>query len=119
MWSIIVLQSQLHPEHTLLEEYDDGAVEEITRSYKILINNRSEKFEFISQVLFDFQNFKFDKQGNKKITEFITAKYNYYKNIFELNSICDEVKDIVVKIILQKIITNRFLINDITKKVNL
>lgn len=119
MWSIIVLQSQLHPEHTLLEEYDDGAVEEIIRSYRYLINNRCEKFEFISQVLFDFQNFRSDEKGNKKIAEFIAAKCDDYKCVFELNEICEEVQDIVVKIILQKIITNRFLANDIAKKVNL
>lgn len=119
MWTIIVLQSQLHPEHTLLEEYDDGAVEEIIRSYRYLINNRCEKFEFISQVLFDFQDFKSDEKGNKKIAEFIATKNDDYKSVFELNEICEEVQDIVVKIILQKIITNRFLANDIAKKVNL
>jgi len=119
MWSIIVLQSQLHPEHTFLEEYDDGAVEEIIRSYRYLINNRCEKFEFISQVLFDYQNFKSDEKGNKKVAEFIVAKYDDYKQVFELNGIRDEVQEIVVKIILQKIITNRFLANDIAKKVNL
>ena len=119
MWSIIVLQSQLHPEHTLLEEYDDGAVEEIIRSYRYLINNRCEKFEFISQVLFDYRNFKSDEKGKKKVVEFIAAKCDDYKHVFELNKICDEVQEIVVKIILQKIITNRFLANDIAKKVNL
>jgi len=119
MWSIIVLQSQLHPEHTLLEEYDDGAVEEIIRSYRYLINNRCEKFEFISQVLFDYRNFKSDEKGNKKVVEFIAAKCDDYKHVFELNKICDEVQEIVVKIILQKIIINRFLANDIAKKVNL
>jgi len=119
MWSIIVLQSQLHPEHTLLEEYDDGAVEEIIRSYRYLINNRCEKFEFISQVLFDYRNFKSDEKGKKKVVEFIAAKCDDYKHVFELNKICDEVQEIVVKIILQKIIINRFLANDIAKKVNL
>jgi len=117
MWQIIVLQSQLHPEHTSLEEYDDGTVEEIIRSYRYLINNRSEKFEFISQVLYDFQNFISDEKGNKKVAEFIAAKCDDYKYNFELNEIRDEVQDIVI--ILQKIITNRFLANDIAKKVNL
>ena len=119
MWSIIVLQSQLHPDQTLLEEYDDGAVEEIIRSYRYLINNRSEKFEFISQVLFDFQNFESDETGNKRIADFITVKCDDYKCVFELNEICEEVQDKVVKIIIQKIIINRFLANDIAKKVNL
>lgn len=119
MWSIIVLQSQLHPEHTFLGDYDDGAIEEIIRTYRYLINNRCEKFEFISQVLFDFQEFRSDEKGNKKVTEFIAAKCDDYRDVFELNEIRDEVQDIVVKIILQKIITNRFLANDIVKKVNL
>lgn len=119
MWSIIVLQSQLHPGHRFLEEYDDGEIEEIIRSYSFLINNRSEKFEFITQVLFDFQEFITDEKGNNKITEFITAKSDEYKNIFKLKEIREEVQDIVVKIILQKIITNRYLANDIKKKVNL
>ena len=119
MWSIIVLQSQLHPEHTLLEDYDDGAIEEIIRAYRFLINNRCEKFEFICQVLFDFQEFKSDEKGNKKVAAFISAKYDLYRDVFELNEIHDEVQDIVAKIILQKIITNRFLVNDIVKKVNL
>ena len=119
MWSIIVLQSQLHPDNTLLEEYDDGEVEEIIRSYRYLINTRCEKFEFISQVLFDFQNFKSAEKGKKKVAEFIATNCDVYKGVFELNEIRGEVQDIVVKIILQKIITNRFLANDITKKVNL
>lgn len=119
MWSIIVLQSQLHPEHSLLEEYDDGEIEEIIRSYRYLINNRCEKFEFISQVLFDFQAFITDEKGNKKIAKFIAAKCDEYKNVFKLKEIREEIQDVVVKIILQKIITNRFLVNDIAKKVNL
>lgn len=119
MWPIIVLQSQLHPGPTFLEEYDDGEIEEIIRSYGYLINNRCEKFEFISQVVFDFQNFKSGEKGNKKMAEFINLKCNDYKNVFELNEIRNEVQEAVVKIILQKIITNRFLANDIVKKVNL
>lgn len=119
MWSIIVLQSQLHPDNTLLEDFDDGEVEEIIRSYRDLINNRCERFEFISQVLFDFQNFKSDEKGNMKISKFIATKSDDYKRVFELNRICEEVQDIVVRIILQKIIVNRFLANDIKKKVNL
>jgi hypothetical protein len=119
MWSIIALQSQLHPDNTLLEEYDDGEVEEIIRFYQYLINTRCEKFEFISQVLFDFQNFKSDGKSKKKAEEFIVANCDAYKDVFGLTEIRDEVRDIVVRIILQKIITNRFLVNDISKKVNL
>ncbi|MEG0698810.1 MAG: hypothetical protein RR435_02570 [Erysipelotrichaceae bacterium] len=119
MWSIIVLQSQLHTDNTLLEEYDDGAVDEIIRSYRYLINNRCEKFAFISQVVSDFQDFKSYNKDKKIIAKFIAAKGDNYKGVFELNEICEEVQDIVVKIILQKIIINRFLANDIAKKVNL
>ena len=70
------------------------------------------------QVLLTYKRLAAEK-GNKKIAEFIAAKCDDYKCVFELNAICEEVQDVVVKIILQKIITNRFLANDIAKKVNL
>lgn len=118
VWSIIVKSTQLYEDSSELDEYDDGLIEEIIRHYNDLIEDKSGKFEIITKVISDYNDYK---KPNKKIyiEEFSYEKKEEYIRLFNLQNSDDEVNEILAIIITKKIINNRYLINEIYKKVNL
>lgn len=118
IWPIIVLLSEVCNYNDIYCNLDDGDIEEIEVKYKTLISNKSEKFEFITQVITDYQKRKTEKTvSNEK--DFVNKFWDTYSNQFDFEGLDANLKEPLVKIIINKIIINKYNINRIKTEVRL
>jgi hypothetical protein len=119
VWPIIVLMSNaIDPNSPILEFLDESDIDEIQSKYKDLINNKCERFDFATKILADYSEYK-PKIANKKTFEFIEKCWDKYITEFDIGGMDNVVKEKVIKIIIEKIISQKYLIRDIKKRVNL
>ena len=119
VWPVIVLVlgKQLPAEY--IEDYDQGFVNEITTQYSYLINTISEQYDFITKILFDYNSSNYELTMKERTRKFIADKWKDYISVFSFESLDGEVQEAVIKIILAKVIQQRYLINNISKEVSL
>lgn len=118
IWPIIVLITN----NDDYDEYDmdDSETEELLSSYKYIINICSEKYEFITRVLFAYNNFK-TAENKTKLDKFINSESHNFKYLFDdINmNLSEDLQDKLLQIILRNIICQRIKINKIKDAVNL
>lgn len=92
---------------TDLEDYDEADVTEILRKYKAIINNYSERFEFVSMVLSDFHDFYPTLKSKERVKRFISERWEQYKRDFDLKNADTDIEEIVIRLTLSKILKSR------------
>ena len=105
VWPIIAIQCEVR--ETDLEDYDEDDITEILRKYKAIINNYSERFEFVSTVLSDFNDFYPAAKSKERVDRFISERWEQYKRDFDLKNADTNIEEIVIKLTLLKILKNR------------
>lgn len=115
IWPIIVLVLGKQIPNEFLDDYDDALVEEIFSSYSSLINNCVERYDFISKVLYDFKQFKnkMNMKMGEQVKSFIDNKWEEYVDVLSLNSLDEELRKEISKIVIAKILKQRFTIDNI------
>ncbi len=101
------------------EDIEDSEAEEITRLYNDVINTLTEKYEFVTKVLFSFNEYKGGNSKNERKKLFIKSKYQEFLYLLEGIDMNDEVKESLIKIILHSILNKRVQIDNIKKASNL
>ncbi len=119
VWPIIAIRCEVHETDSELEDYDASDVEEILRKYRAVINNNSERFEFISKVLSDFYDFYPAMKSKERRNRFISEKWEQYKCDLDLKSADPTIEKIVICLTLSKVLRNRQVIDSIKGKVKL
>lgn len=116
IWPVIVLAT--NNMYFDDEDLDDSETEEITRLYKDVINICTEKYEFVTKVLYAFNGFD---RGTKKerVKLFINSHYKNYLYLLEDITMNDEIKESLIKIILRNVLNKRIQINGIKEATNL
>jgi uncharacterized protein (UPF0335 family) len=117
IWLIIALEAGKTDKEKLSQEYDDAEIGRIEAKYNALINNRVERLEFSMKIADDYS--KFAGVGRAKTDAFIKAKWRDYSGEFAISTANDRFNEIVTKIIIQKILKVRYLIEEICSEVNL
>lgn len=119
IWPVVVLAFRKNDCHKLLDEYDDGLIEEINKRYNATINNRIERYDVVTKVIYNFESCRIKGTSAKQsIINFIEDRWWEYIDLFSLESIQDvEIKEGVCKLILSKILDQRFTIDKIKKGV--
>lgn len=117
-WAIIVLGMGDYIEE---ENVDEAILIEINNKYKNLINHYENKFELITKILFDYNEFEGSNISKEKLESFINNKFKDYD--FEIfhndNSIDKEIKEQIIKSIIRQILIKRILIDKVRKGVSL
>lgn len=119
IWPVIVLRCESVFYERLLDDFDDGAIEEIKRIYSKIIDSRAEEYTLLAKVIGDYDNYISAAKGNEKVMEFINNRYTNYRSEFSVDGIEQDILDIIIKVTLYKIITKRFEISRIAKEVTL
>ena len=101
------------------EDVDESESEEINRSYKNIINTCSEKYEFVTKVLYAYNGYSDFGDKKIKMRNFIENKYNDYIYLLDGTTINDDIKANLIKIILRNVLMKRFQIDNIKKATNL
>ena len=116
IWPVIVLAT--NNMYFDDEDLDDSETEEITRLYKDIINICTERYEFVTKVLYAFNNFD---NGTKKerVGLFINSHYKDYLYLLDDITMNNDIKKSLIKIILRNILRKRIQINGIKEATNL
>ena len=119
IWPIIAVQCEMRETDAELEDYDASDVAEILRKYRAIINNNSERFEFVSKVLSDFNDFCSDMKSKDRVERFISEKWEQYKSDFDLKNTDSNTEEIVVRLTILNVLKRRREIAEIRGKVKL
>lgn len=119
VWPVIVLTLGKQMPSEYIEDYDQGFINEITSQYEYLINTITEKYDLITKILFDYNSSNYALPMKERTRKFVKEKWQEYISIFSLESLDVEVQEAVTKVILAKVIQQRYLINNISREVSL
>lgn len=120
MWPLIVIMcDDGFRANPFSEDIDDGLYDEVSSRYRNFISCKCQKFSFATRVLTDYQNYVSAKNGNEKIMDFIHDRGNTYLDEFAQGDCNEEVLNTLIKIIIFQLLRQRYLINEVKKKVNL
>lgn len=126
IWPIIVMNSQLLEDdknfEKLIDEFqmDEEEIEIVLYKYTTFIDKQSEKFSFVMKVNSDYEIYRKNKIGNERgIKSFINDKWTDYIYLVNTDKIEEEVKQIIVKIILFKILNLKTMVKKLKKEVKL
>lgn len=119
VWPVIVLTlgKQLPSEY--IEDYDQGFINEITAQYSYLIKTISEKYSIITKIIFDYNSSNCNLSMKERTRKFVADKWTDYVSVFSFESLNEEVQEAVTKVILAKVIQQRYLIDNISRGVSL
>ncbi|MCG9837745.1 hypothetical protein LHK23_01675 [Staphylococcus argenteus] len=126
IWPIIVINSQLLEDdknfEKLIDEFqmDEEEIEIVLYKYTTFIDKQSEKFSFVMRVNSDYEIYRKNKIGNERgIKSFINDKWTDYIYLVNTDKIEEEVKQIIVKIILFKILNLKAMVKKLKEEVKL
>ncbi|MCW6677701.1 hypothetical protein NH286_00850 [Anaerococcus sp. NML200574] len=116
---IVILTESTNISDELRYGFDTPIFNETIKKYSNVIHVCVNKFDFFSQVLFDYNSFIYYGKASEKINCFISDLWKNYTEYFDNIESDDEVRECLIKIILYKIISNRITINKIKEGVQL
>ncbi len=119
VWPIIAVLCEVHETDTGLEDYDTSDVAEILQKYRAVINNNSERFEFVSKVLSDFNDFYPAMRSRERVERFISEKWEQYKSDFDLKSTDSATEEVIIRLTISNVLKSRRVIAEIKGKVKL
>ncbi len=119
VWPIIAILCEVRETDTELDDYDSSDVAEILRKYKAVINNNSERFEFISKVLSDYEEFHLEMKSRDRVPRFISERWNQYTEDFDLKNADTATAEAVIRLTILNVLKSRRIIADIKSKVKL
>lgn len=115
-WIIVVkaLENSLQ-DNSFYDKFDVSEVQQVQNHFNTFICNSVVRFEFVTAVLSDFNDFV-PKERNKKTIEFIEEKWSDYTTEFALDKMDLNTQEILVKTILARIIYQSSTINSMKEK---
>lgn len=120
VWSIIVVATEIEKNGgEYLDDIDVGDYDEIVYTYRNIINSCTERFEFATRVITDYNEFYFVGNQRQKAQAFIEGRWMTFVDEFASNSIDCGIKEQLIKIILFNILKQKRVISEIKKRVNL
>ena len=119
VWPIIAILCEVGDDDAKLEEYDENDVTEILQKYRSVINNNSERFEFVSRVLSDYSDFHPEMKSKERTKKFTDEKWQNYKDSFDLRSANLTTVEMVIRLTITNVLRSRNVIADIKSKVKL
>lgn len=119
VWPMMVLCLNKQNPAEYLEDYDSGLADEIQNKYSQLINNCVERYEVVTQILYDFNKCKVcpaEYSRKKRAVWFVEQYWKKYVGVLTLNSLDEELQEGISKLVLSKIIQQRYVIDSIKKE---
>lgn len=120
IWPIIVCvtgQGNLDRNALYCTGLDDSEFEEISNRYREIIDYCSERFDLVAKVISDFTTAGI--KDREAVSMFINDHWSEYADDVELDSIDEEIRSSLIKIIMYTILSKKYIINRIKKEVNL
>ncbi len=119
IWPIIAVLCEVSENDAELDDYDSSDISEILQKYRAVINNNSERFEFVSKVLSAFNDFYPAMKSRERVERFISEKWEQYKIDFDLKNTDSATEEVVIRLTILNVIKSRRVIAKIKGKVKL
>ena len=119
VWPVIAILCEVGEDDAEIEDYDESDVVEILQKYRSVINNNSERFEFISRVLSDYNEFHPEMKSKERTKKFINDSWKNYSDCFDLKNIDPTTEEMVIRLTVINVIRSRKVIAEIKGKVKL
>ncbi len=119
IWSLIVEVCNFDYSDKYLEDCDAALIEEIEYRYKSIIDNKSEEFTFVNKILNDYDQYNKQLSIKERTEKFVNEEFINYLDEFDISNFESEVKNCLVKLIINKIISKRLTISRIKKGANI
>ncbi len=120
IWPILVKVTEDNTlDEEFKEQFDDGLLEEVRYRYSETIESHCERCEFFIKILSGFYSFKTEKKQMEKINDFINKKWCDYSEEFSSEIVDDEVKEAITKIVMYKVLRQRYVINRVKEGTNI
>lgn len=122
IWPVVVIESSNSYYNDFFDDYDLGEINEIDRKYNAFINKKTAQFEFITQVINDFNEFRNLNRklnGKQAFEDFVETKWSIYDSLIINELVEPEIKEGVAKLVIIKILKNRYTINSVKKAAGL
>lgn len=119
VWPVIAIRCEVGEDDAKLDNYDECDVADILQKYRSVINNNSERFEFISRVLSDFSEFHPEMKSKDRIKKFIDDNWRNYKDYFDLKKADKPTEEMVIHLAVTNVLRCRKVIAEIKGKVKL
>ena len=119
VWPVIAILCEVSEDDAELEDYDDSDIAAILQKYRSVINNNSERFEFVSCILSDYNEFHPEMKSKERTKNFVEENWKNYKNSFDLKSADSTTEEIVIRVTVANVLRSRKVIADIKGKVKL
>ena len=120
VWPIIVCvtgQGKLNRDALCCTGLDDSEFEEINNRYSEIIDYCSERFDLVAKVISDFTIAGI--KDRNAVNMFINDHWSDYTDDVEIDSVDEEIRSSLIKIIMYTILSKKYVINRIKKEVNL
>ena len=114
IWPVIVLITQNWNYDE--DDYDDSEFDEISRSYESIINTCTERYEFVTKVLYAYNSFHKEAKHSERKQKFIETESSKFLYLFdgEEISLSTTLKEKLLQIIIRNILKKRIQIDKST-----
>lgn len=120
IWPILVKATEDNTfDEEFKEQFDVGLLEEVRNRYSETIENHCERCEYFIKILSGFNSFKSTKKPTEKICDFIEKKWSDYSYEFSSEIVDDDVKEAITKIVMYKVLRQRYVINRVREGTNI
>jgi hypothetical protein len=119
VWPVIVSICEVNTEDALLSDYDDGTVDDIINRYKGIIDNNSERFEFVTKVMSAYNAFNIGEKTSDKTRKFISKKWQEFSGEFSIPNNEQDILEPIVKLAISNVIRRNRTIVRIKSEVGL
>jgi hypothetical protein len=119
VWPLIVSICKVNNEDALLSDVDEGEIDQIINNYKTVIDNNSERFDFVTKVLSAYNLYGVMMKGNERTKSFVLEHWQDFSSDFEIQATDTDILEHIVKLTISNIIKRRRNIVRIKSEVNL
>ena len=119
IWPLIVSICEVNAEDALLSDFDEGDVDQIIGRYKSIIDNNSERFQFVTKVLSAYNSFGINLKGSERIKSFVSKHWQDFSGEFDIQSVEIDLIEPIVKLAVSNVIRRHRNIVRIKGEVNL
>ena len=119
IWPLIVSICGIDAEDALFADCDEGDIEDIRHRYNAIIHNNTERFEFATRVLSEYNAFNTNMKSNERTKLFIETHWNDYQESFDIPYAEQDILETIVKLTISNVIKRRRKIIEIKSGVNL
>jgi hypothetical protein len=119
IWPLIVWLCEVGGDDVRFNDCDEAEVNELLASYKVVICDSTERFEFVTKVMTAYSGFEPGLQSKTRTERFVSERWKDYKSAFALLNAEDSIMEKIIKIAVHNVIKSRRHIDSVKKAVNL